>query len=225
MRSGVRRIREEFRGRMLAYTRIAYANLPDLPAIPRILDLGCGSGMVSLELARLSGGVVTGIDVDMQELREFRNRMRAAGLGSRVRAVGMSFVSPLFDNTVFDLLWAEGVTRFIPFLDALRAWGGLAGPEGVLVMHEEVAHMDGGLGSASSCGWRLEKSMHLPRDAWWREYYAPMALAIQDYRDGGGHLTDNEMAVFQGEIATCRNDPGACATGFHIFRRCEPGDL
>ena len=41
--------------------------LPEL-AKPRILDMGCGSGIPTLELARLSRGEAIGIDIDQPAL-------------------------------------------------------------------------------------------------------------------------------------------------------------
>lgn len=31
---------------------------------PRIMDVGCGTGVVTIELARLSGGSIVGVDTD-----------------------------------------------------------------------------------------------------------------------------------------------------------------
>jgi len=43
-------------------TRRAYEHLSNLPKQPQILDIGCGSGMQTLELARISSGQVTALD-------------------------------------------------------------------------------------------------------------------------------------------------------------------
>ena len=50
------------------YTRKAYKQLEDIPSQPRILDVGCGPGMQTLELARLSSGHVTGLDTHQPHL-------------------------------------------------------------------------------------------------------------------------------------------------------------
>ncbi len=43
-------------------TRKAYRMLKDLPKNPRILDVGCGPGMQTVELAKLSGGQIVALD-------------------------------------------------------------------------------------------------------------------------------------------------------------------
>ena len=43
-------------------TKKAYAMIRDIPPQPRILDIGCGPGVQTLELARLSGGKLLAIE-------------------------------------------------------------------------------------------------------------------------------------------------------------------
>ena len=43
-------------------TKKAYMMLKDLPENPRILDIGCGPGMQTIELAKLSGGQIVALD-------------------------------------------------------------------------------------------------------------------------------------------------------------------
>ena len=43
-------------------TKKAYMMLKDLPENPRILDIGCGPGMQTIELAKLSGGQIFAVD-------------------------------------------------------------------------------------------------------------------------------------------------------------------
>jgi len=57
-----------------ASTRRAFSLLPPLPPNPKILDVGCGPGMQTLELARLAGGTVTAVDNHAPYLEELRRR-------------------------------------------------------------------------------------------------------------------------------------------------------
>ena len=70
--------RDEIRKRFLKYTRKAFRILPQMDK-PRILDIGCGSGVPTLELARLSHGEVMGIDIDQPALDEFAGKIKKAG--------------------------------------------------------------------------------------------------------------------------------------------------
>lgn len=50
--------RDPFRARLIPYTRQAFAGFPDLE-FHDILDLGCGSGLPTLVLAKLTNGKIT----------------------------------------------------------------------------------------------------------------------------------------------------------------------
>ena len=58
------------RERLNKYTRKAFRMLPKLDK-PRILDIGCGSGIPTIEIARLSKGEIIGIDIHQPSLDRF----------------------------------------------------------------------------------------------------------------------------------------------------------
>jgi ubiquinone/menaquinone biosynthesis C-methylase UbiE len=55
------------REHLTKYTREAFRMIPKLDN-PHILDVGCGSGVPTIELARLSQGEIIGLDVDQHSL-------------------------------------------------------------------------------------------------------------------------------------------------------------
>ncbi len=54
-----RTYKDESRRNLLKYTRKAFRMIPGIKN-PDILDIGCGSGIPTVELAKLSGGKVIG---------------------------------------------------------------------------------------------------------------------------------------------------------------------
>ena len=66
--------KEEIRKRLLKYTRKAFRMLPQMDK-PRILDIGCGSGVSTLELARLTDGEITGLDIDQNALDRLKRKI------------------------------------------------------------------------------------------------------------------------------------------------------
>lgn len=63
---------------------------------PRILDIGCGSGVPTMELARLGQGEVIGIDIDQPALDKLTKKIREAGFSNRVQAVNCSILDMVF---------------------------------------------------------------------------------------------------------------------------------
>ncbi len=61
------------------YTRRAFRLLPIMDK-PRILDIGCGLGGQTIELAKLSGSQVIGLDIHQPYLDELRKRLKQKGL-------------------------------------------------------------------------------------------------------------------------------------------------
>ncbi len=80
---------DNIRKRLLKYTRKAFRMLPQIDK-PRILDIGCGSGVPTLELARLSQGEIVGIDIDQPALDKLTSKIKEAGLTDRVQGVNCS---------------------------------------------------------------------------------------------------------------------------------------
>ena len=77
--------RDSFRKRLLKYTRKVFKLLPRLDK-PRILDVGCGSGVPTIELAILSRGKIVGIDIDQSLLDELDRKIEREGLSNRVES-------------------------------------------------------------------------------------------------------------------------------------------
>ncbi len=65
--------KELVRERLKKYTRQAFRMLPEFTN-PTILDIGCGSGIPTLELARLTQGEILGIDIDQIALDKFKQK-------------------------------------------------------------------------------------------------------------------------------------------------------
>jgi len=224
MRSGIHiedalRI-DDLQAGFLDHSRRAYALLPALDR-PRVLDIGCGSGLPTIELARLSGGEVIGIDTDRTALSSLRQRIDRAGLSRRVSAVNASLCALAFLAESFDLLWAEGVLHLLDPCESLPACHRLLKPGGFLVMHETIAWFDGVKERLGSFGFRLVGQHLLPRYCWWTDYYAPLEANIRALREV--HRDEmslpGQLARYEIEVSMVKADPGRFDGGFFIVTK------
>ena len=103
-------------------TRKAYKLLSNLPPRPNILDVGCGSGMQTLELARISEGQITALDNYQPYLDDLKRRAEAAGLNNRIKTLNGSMFNLPFTDGSFDLIWSEGAIYIIGFKNGLIEW-------------------------------------------------------------------------------------------------------
>jgi ubiquinone/menaquinone biosynthesis C-methylase UbiE len=184
------------------YTRRAFQMLPPLEN-PHILDIGCGPGGPTVQLARLGQGHVIGIDIHQSYLDELTKRAKEAGLSNRVEARNCSMFEMDFPDESFDIIWAEGSIFVIGFERALREWRRFIKPHGFLVLHEvtwlrpdppqeiseywkrlysDTRTVQENLERIPRCGYDLIGHFTLPDDAWWTEYYGPLELRIEQLR-------------------------------------------
>ena len=171
--------KEKVRKRLLRYTREAFRVLPQMDR-PRILDIGCGAGIPTLELARLSQGEIIAIDIDQPALDIFAKKMEEAGLTHRVQAINCSMFDMDFPDESFDIIWCEGSIYSIGFEKGLREWKRFLKPGGHLVVHDEQGNISEKLGLVSGCGYELIGHFLLSQDTWRREYFAPLEKLVNE---------------------------------------------
>ena len=186
----------------LGFTRKAFQMLPNLDK-PRILDVGCGQGGPTLELARLSGGQVTGLDIDLSALHELARRADEEGLSDCVQVVHGSMHHMSFTFGSFDVIWAEGAMHILGFERVLGEWRRFISPRGFLVVHEMVWLRPDPPSEIRSCwqmaypgirtateyvegvpyhGYDLVGHFILPEDFWCIDYCVPMEARIRELR-------------------------------------------
>ena len=172
---------DKLRKRLLKYTRKAFRMLPKLDN-PCILDVGCGSGISTMELARLSRGRVLGIDIDQPALDKFAKRITEMGLTDLVQAVNCSMVDMDFPDQSYDIIWSEGSIYAIGFEKGLREWKRFLKPVSFMVIHDEQGNVDEKLQQISNYGYELIGYFELSKDVWWAEYFAPLEKLIGETR-------------------------------------------
>lgn len=163
------------------YTGKAYQMLPRLVK-PCILDIGCGSGIPTIELARLSGGHIIGLDTDQSLLDRLNERIEAEGFKDRIKAVKCSMFGMDFPDECFDVIWSEGSIYVIGFGRGLKEWRRLLKPGGFLVVHDEVGSIEEKLKQVRDCGYSLMGYFLLSDSVWWTEYLSPLEERIQKLR-------------------------------------------
>jgi ubiquinone/menaquinone biosynthesis C-methylase UbiE len=172
---------DQLRKEFLRYTHRAFKALPSIDR-PRILDIGCGSGIPSIELARLSDGEIIGIDSNAALINTFNEKIKDAGLSDRVKAMVCSIQDMDFPDAYFDVLWAEGVVHIIGFAESLTSWRRFIKSKGFLVVHDDVGDIDNKRARISQCGYKMIQSFCISGDEWWQKYYHPLEIRINKLR-------------------------------------------
>ena len=165
-----------------------------LPAAPRILDIACGPGMQTMDLASmLPEAWITAIDLHEPFLEELQRRAKAAGATNRIEALRADMAALPLKSDSFDLIWCEGAAYIMGVGKALRAWRPLLRGGGKLALTEAVWLKPGAPEPVKrcwgeypdmrdipfnrrlvrDCGYDLLGDLVLPDGAWWDDYYGP----------------------------------------------------
>lgn len=212
--------KDHLRENLTKYTRKAFQMIPEFDN-PRILDVGCGRGVPTMQLARLSEGQITGLDINQTFLDELKKKIKDAGLSNRVGTLKCSMLKMDFPDESFDIIWAEGSIWRIGFEKGLKEWGRFLKPNGFLVVHDEIANLAKKLKKIPSSGYKLLGHFIVSSDAWRLEYYGPLERLIQDVR---AEHTDDPKALDlldkdQREVEVFKTNPKMYGAVFFVMQK------
>ncbi|HZQ84416.1 MAG TPA: class I SAM-dependent methyltransferase [Acidimicrobiales bacterium] len=150
--------------------------VPSLSAGMRLLDVGCGPGTLTVDLARLvAPGEVVGVDVSADVVDEAGAFAAGTAVGA-VRFIAGDFRSVGLESHSFDVVHAHQVLQHLRDpIGALRAMRDLAKPGGVVAARDSVY---------SSFAWYPEE----PRLDRWLEIYLAVTAANGADADAGTRL-------------------------------------
>ena len=182
-----------------ASTHRAWSLLSGLPEQPRLLDVGCGPGMQTLELARLSAGSILAVDTHQPFLDELERQAVQEGVGAKIATLNKSMFELDFEPGSFDVLWSEGAIYIIGFERGLREWKTLLKQGGYLAVTElswlkpnppaeiktywsenypGMQFVQENLKIIRGAGYQETGHFPLPESSWWEHYYTPLEKRI-----------------------------------------------
>jgi len=119
-------------------TRKAFSYLKGLPSEPFILDLGCGYGVQTLELARISKGKIIALDNYQPFLDGLLQQAKKEGFDTRVFTKNQSMLEMDFKPETFDVVWSEGAIFVMGFRNGLEKCHQILKNKGFFVVSEAV---------------------------------------------------------------------------------------
>jgi SAM-dependent methyltransferase len=223
-------------------TARALALIRDLPPAPAVLDLGCGTGGQTIDLAELTSGTIVAMDSHAPSIERLRATAARLGLSERVSPMVGDMANPGLPPGSFDLVWSEGALYNLGIENALLICRGLLRPGGCLAFTDAVWLRDDPppevkesfdldyptMGKVSDVlaiidrsGFSLTGHFTLPEEAWWEDFYTPMETRIEELRGRYGD-DDEALAVLDQlaqEPAMHRRHSGCYAYEFFAARR------
>ena len=227
-------------------TEQALRLLPKLDKGQRILDIGCGSGTQTIDLAGQTEAQIVAVDNHSPIIDQLAKRISDSSLGSKITAQVGDMNDLQFPDGSFDVIWSEGAIFIIGFSEGLARWRRLLSQGGHMVVSEfcwfddnppaelKEIFMDGDwdIGdvvarrqSIAANGYRLLGEFVLPAVGWWENYYVPLAECLERFRET--HEGNPEaLAVAsrsQREIDLYQKHAGAFGYVFFVLQRDDSG--
>ncbi|MCK5015164.1 MAG: class I SAM-dependent methyltransferase [Candidatus Omnitrophica bacterium] len=176
-------------------TRRAYESILEVPKQPFILDIGCGTGMQTLELARISEGKIIALDNCQGFLDILMNRAVEDRLQDFVTPKNMSMREMDFNEETFDIIWSEGALYSMGFQNGLKRCRQLLKDGGYLAVTElvyiapdppipvvqyfeseypDIKDVKSNVELIQNEGFHLLSNFTLPESSWLDNYYLPI---------------------------------------------------
>jgi ubiquinone/menaquinone biosynthesis C-methylase UbiE len=178
-----------------------------------ILDIGCGTGIHTIQLAKLIDGNITAMDNYQAFLDKLQNCSEKEGVADKIDCLIGDMGAMNFEKEYFDMIWAEGSIFIIGVEKGLIEWrkylksNGLmaltdlfwfkpAPPEELKTFFDQICpgmlDIDEARRVVERSGYNLIDHFQLPENAWWDNYYNPLEEQLKVFRE---KYRDNSEAL------------------------------
>jgi len=180
-------------------TRRAFNTIPKLPWRPLILDIGCGHGVQTIELAKISKGTIIALDNHQSFLNKLMKKAKDEKLLDHIVPKNNSMLDMEFEKNTFDIIWSEGALYFMGFQNGLRRCHQLLKNDGFLAVTEivyfvnnppapliqyfekeypDIKTVEDNIDLIQNERFHLISNFTLPESSWLDNFYLPMEEEI-----------------------------------------------
>ena len=222
-------------------TKRAFDLCEGLPVAPYVLDVGCGPGTQTLELAELCEGSFVAVDLHQPYLDRLHEEAQRRGLASRISTLRADMSKLDLAPGSFDLVWSEGAIYNMGFRAGLEAWRPLLADGGCMAISEAtwltddpppearafwdegypaMQQVDDNLRDIRESGFVPLGHFVLPAGCW-HDYYAHLEarMAALEAEHPGDAVAAAVLEAERREIALYRDCGDAYGYVFYVMRR------
>ncbi len=176
----------------------AFSFLKDLPAMPHIADLGCGTGSSALTLAKHHDVRITAIDLFPEFIEKLKSRAQQIRVSEKIFPMTGDMASLAFEEESMDAVWSEGAIYNIGFKQGVKEWYRFIKPGGYMAVTEatwltdnrpqeieefwleaypEIDTLPNKVKQMEEAGYKNITTFTLPEECWTKEFYLPQQKA------------------------------------------------
>ena len=181
-------------------TKRAYELMSALPESPRILDIGCGPGVQTVDLLKISSGTVLALDFLPLMIDRTTANAEIAGVADRLEVLEQDMAQMAFSPASFDVIWSEGAIYNLGFENGLKQIKRFVKPNGYVAVSEavwlkpnpplslvefwqqypEIDTVENKLAVIDRLGYQCVGHFVLPASTWTVDYYDPMEECVAE---------------------------------------------
>lgn len=180
----------------------AFNNIPIENKGLKVLDIGCGSGRQTMDLARVVNGKIKAVDFLPQMNAEMKKRLIGFEYTSKIDVANGDMGNLNEKDAYYDIIWSEGAIYNLGFEKGLAYWKQFLKPKGFMAITEaawltdkqpkelhdfwmseypDIKSIDEHCSIISSQGYELINSFPISKKAW-EVYYAPLKNNLLLYK-------------------------------------------
>jgi len=187
------------------FTKIAYkilASYKGFSQSPKVLDIGCGTGVQTIQLAKLMDGKIIALDNHQAFLNTLKHQSKNEGVSNKIDCLQGDMGAMDFKNESFDLIWAEGSIFILGFERGLKEWHRYLKPAGFMALSEAfwfkptppqelkefwaqlspgLLDLEGALKVINKSGYSCVGHFRLPETCW-IDFYNPIEEELKVFR-------------------------------------------
>jgi len=163
-------IKDNCRTGLIRYLEKAISVIPVIDN-PKILDIGCGTGVTTLWLAENISESIIAIDPDNDALDWLQQKATNRNLATRLTILNQSFFHYKSERDYFDLILAEGFLNVVGFEIGFPGVIEILKKKRYFTIHDEFKDHDKKCDFIQNNNCRIVDSIYLDENIWSNDYY------------------------------------------------------
>ena len=186
----------------------------------RLLDIGCGSGVSTIQLALNTDYLITSVDIDDEALDYLQQKAASCLVSDQIRTMKGTFETVIDKQMTFDIVLAEGLFNIIGFDQGLSQTCKVLANDGYLILHDGLDMIESKKKAFESYGFSPLKTIEISISTWGELYCYCLAKKIHglDQRQ----LSKNEqarLAQIKSDIELYAKSPQSFGSVYYLLQR------